>query len=227
LDDLFWVFFIIFFIVAPILEKVLKRGRGGQQQQQQQQRRGRLPGSPPPRPGLPGRPVESRTPAPSPRGTSDRDATDLVPADLWEVLTGQRRMEPSPPPADERALARPRTPDSDFDELESWELTAPRQEAPPPVASSEDRAVDELLRRRDREARILNAPPVIVSLETAPLSEARRHDAFHRKLAALPAPALSQTPVSKRAGMPDLSDRDALQRAIILHEVLGPPKGFD
>lgn len=221
MDDLFWVFIIIFFVVAPILEKVLKGGRT-QQQKPPQRPQGRMQA--PQRQRLPdGRTTTVRQPSSAP--TRSEDATDLLPSDLWEILTGERRApdrpEPEPPPIEPARPSRADVPSARPARERTVRETRPRDE---------ESAVAEVLARRERELverRLRTRPrPPPASLETEPEPEPRRHATFHEKLEHLPA-----APRVRRAAGPvlelDPRDRAALRRAILMQEIFGRPRGLE
>ena len=91
------------------------------------------------------------------------------------------------------------------------------REAPPPEAAPVEGYVREIPR---------HPPPEIVSLEELVIDDAKRHESFHDRLAALPKAA-----GVRRAKRHELAlhfrASDELRRAIIMSEVLGRPKGLD
>jgi hypothetical protein len=211
--------FILIIIVAFVARAIGDALKGGKKAPPQQRPRSgpqqRLPHQPGQRPLPPGRPSEGT------EGGSE-SAADLVPQDLWEILTGQRRV-PTPPPrpaqpapyAEEDEAIGEREDDSHF-------TVEPR---------AEDREAEALIRRRRmvrREARQFDhTPPITVSLENEPPPMSVRHAAFHRKLdAAPPIVATVQRPHSMVAEL-NFDQPGALRRAIIVQEVLGPPKGLE
>jgi hypothetical protein len=260
------ILIILIFIVAPLLEKLLKAGkkpgeppqprpgqppvppRPGQRQVPQQRPRADLPweAPEPPRQAAPGQPQEEEREA----------AAAMLPDDLWEILTGERRAPPpTRPPADDEY-------EPDFDELPEdlpeeltaaqpepapWRPTGPAR-APGPTgderreqrreeAAAREQARDDAgsLRRRDRERDLSPAPymhdvpvraaPQVVSLEALSFDDEERHDAFHRRLDSLPAPAHMRRRVHPFAAA-SFTDTD-LRRAVIMAEVLGPPRGLE
>lgn len=91
--------FIIIFILAPIIERLLKAGRQ------------RPPGEDTPQERRPPRRMpEQRRPLPweeeprprGPMGTEEEEegvsAAEMLPDDLWEILTGEKRQRPAPEP---------------------------------------------------------------------------------------------------------------------------------
>jgi hypothetical protein len=216
MDDIFPILMFIIFFLAPLLEGIKRKRKGDQEQ-------------PPPRRPLP-RPQQQRlppqrreTPAPSrmeevsgkPR--AEESAAAMVPDDLWEILTGQKRppVLTTPPQTPER---RPH-----------WDVVfdpeAEAEDVAEEAASREDVNVE--VRRARVEAQSLETydrhpQPVVISLEENLPTAAQRHDAFHKKIAAT-------APVAKAEKRPllDLHDRSELQRAFLLQEVFGKPRGLD
>jgi hypothetical protein len=236
-DRIFTILFVVIFILAPIIERVLKAGRGAQTPQRPPpgQRRP-LPGppAPPQRRELPDR---TRTPLPAPRAETPQEAqkaADLIPADLWELLTGQKQAPQPAPPVPAPLPQRPppvtrRTSPVDIEEDEEAAAGIENRslEAQP---GTESAAAEELLRRRERATeqarRVVHPPPVIMSLETEPLGEPSRHKTFHEKADHLPLAArvtVAPTPLLSL----DPNDRATLRRAFILQEVLGKPKSLE
>jgi hypothetical protein len=267
MGEYFWIIAIIVFFVAPVLEKILKAGRGDDGQQLppgQRTPQQRIPGQPPVRPG-------AQAPGDTPPRPEDR-AAELIPAELWEILTGQKRPEPRapqppplpPPPAESDAAARARERAAETQRREALReegrqtraaeraaqaaarrsartSTArpsppmPRKISPPlrpaavgrPIGDEEGAAAELIHRREDETARRRkydHESGPIVSLETEPLDEPRRHAAFHDKLAQLSTPATAHT---DSGTMVRLGKGTELRRAIILKEVLDPPKGLE
>lgn len=217
--DLYWVILFFFFVVLPLIQRVLGVGKHGQPPQRR----------PPPRrtpgarrlPETPRRQVPPPAAEPARRTDAEADrAAEMIPAELWEILTGQRR-----PPV----VARPPSQEPDVDE----ELAEDEEDVFAPVTTSEDRAADELMRRREaelvRDRAVDRTPPTIVTLETEPLAEPARHAAFHAQLESRlptrPAPATVNRP-PRHALADALSTRSDLRRSIILQEILGRPKGL-
>jgi hypothetical protein len=258
LDDLFTILIVAFLIVGPLLEKLLKGRRGEQRPQQgpQHQRPGqraqrqrlpegrttteqrqRLPDGRTTTVAGPGTDRESATPA--------QDATDLLPADLWQILTGQQPVpeataryepepEPEPEPLPRRApvaerpqsvLAKRRAADEEK-RLQRRSASVTRT-----APADEERQAAELILRRERtqaaRRRFDHSAPRIASLETEPASETLRHDAFHDRLDRLRKPATVRTQnVRIDVGL-DINDNASLRRAILQQEILGRPKGLD
>jgi hypothetical protein len=155
-------------------------------------------------------------------GAGGENSVDILPADLWAILTGQKPFPTEPSrPAPAPAPAEP--------VLEA-ELEDVAAEVPTEYRRDEQAEVDQLRRRRERETiesrTVRHAPPEVVSLESTLLSEPRRHAAFHRKLET--APALEVEVAGEGPALRiDSMGRSELQRAVLLQEILGTPKGLE
>ena len=160
-DNLF-ILLIIFSFIARAVGEALKGGKKPPGEQQgprvppRRVERRPLPGSPPQqqRPGRlqPAPRGERLEPQPRSRAAGMRDrtlprvetrpapapeqASDMIPAELWEILTGQRRP-PAPAP-------RPAPDEADDDE----ELIPDEESLLVPEVSREDEEAAELIRRR-------------------------------------------------------------------------------
>ncbi|MCI0432600.1 MAG: hypothetical protein L0271_02970 [Gemmatimonadetes bacterium] len=226
MDELFWVIVVIVFVIAPAIEKVLKGGTKAPPGRRVPPQAGRrpLPRSPADRTSATGpfrpAPPAQRRPAPSSEG-----ASDLLPAELWEVLTGQRPAPRPPPP-----------PDEDEEEIEEEE--APAEALPPARVESRDEngLAGDLLRRRQRELmaarQVDRRAPAIVSLESEPLPSRQRHAAFHRRVDRPAPPAVSREPreipaADAVAALLQSGDTNQMRRAILMQEILGPPRGLE
>lgn len=208
MEDFFTFLVIFIFFVLPALQRVLK----GQQQKgpPPQQRRPQTRPMPQRRP-LPG--STTRPPAPAPRERQPT-AEDLIPEDLWAILTGQPRPQrPAPPPSPAPTAPVPA-------EAESLETQGYGREGQSlETIEDEITRADKVLARRRRD----DSAPVVVSLETEPAPEPVRHTRFHERLDALAPAARMQR---KEAPLRSLRDPRELRRAFILTEVLGPPKAL-
>lgn len=210
-------FFTILIIIA-IVAKILESLKGGSKPQQRPGTQRRVPESQD-QPVLP-RP-QQRT------RTAEESAADMVPDELWEILTGQKRRQPAPAPP-----SAPRPVEAKVETLPArWQEEEDIERQPAPVAirppRDEEAELDaflkkqrESLARRDRPA----PKAVVKSLETEPLPEVARHRAFHDRKFDAPATVTAYaTGDLIRRG---LTGRD-LRRAIILKEVLDRPKGLE
>jgi hypothetical protein len=216
---------LFFFLVLPILEQVKRRQSGGKRPGGPQEP-GRGRGGPPAREEGPDR---AREPAADP-------ASEMVPDDLWAILTGERRApaptRPEPAEADEPEWAGA-GPVAEEDES-AWVSS-------PPVEVGSDRDPSTRAPARwDLDDEIEPTPPVsleyrgpeayslesldqeAVSLERPIPSPGARHRAFHARY---DRPAVSR-PRPRSAIGRALGNRPSVRQAIVLSEVLGPPKGL-
>jgi hypothetical protein len=170
-----------------------------------------------PRPGLP---------------RAEESAQILLPDDLWAILTGETR--PSAP--------RPPLPAPDVDPEEEWEAeefeeydqlpTSDHGRSPLETVERARAEAHELttmtgepLELRSREGRelVVRKAREIISHDDEIPTDRERHDAFHRRLDATAGGAGPSVTVAERHA----ARRRQLQRAIILREVLGPPRGLE
>jgi hypothetical protein len=267
---------IIFFILLPLLERLL--GRGQQQQQQQGQRR---PGQPVPGPQQqrvpPHQREEEEVPFRSvPAQHRDEDeAAGMLPDDLWEILTGERRQRPqAPPPPPQpaeidtslerpapaappprpvhqrpemahRAEVRRQRAERERAQREAWERRRTREPVPPRERSLPPVTVrDRTPRERDRERLRPGEPPpgeadryvrpvpvrqepVVVSYDADIPGDEERRRRIHEGLERAATPAARAARAGAGPRIIELHDPTELQRAIIMAEVLGRPKGLD
>jgi len=224
--ELFEILFILFFILIPVFEGI-RKGR---------QRRGsgdiELPGEAEPRqhrqPGGGGRMGQRTaedwdTEVPQPRREPEpADAADMVPDDLWEVLTGERR-QPRPP-----VPAPPPDPAETWDDDDAPWVEEPRWERAEdvfakerfePAPWEEDR--DEIRLDPRTESPFPTAePPVVIAVDPYPPTPRRR----------VPLSVVLETPRTPRRVSPlmrALQHPDGLRQAVLLREILGPPKGLE
>lgn len=217
----FFELLILLFILAPILEGIFgKKARDKRRQ------------APPRPPGGPGQQSGGQRQ----RQQAGGSASDMVPDDLWELLTGQKRPTATrPTPADEaesgfEAEARPL--EEGGRPLESWdadlEPAMERKDYEPLDVRYDDGRLSTPPApwETDREAAPLESTdlPEAYSLEQPIQPEPVRHAAFHARLEGLPPAART-----RRRLHPDLKLQTAadLRRAVILKEVLGTPKGLE
>jgi hypothetical protein len=243
----FGILILIIFILAPLLDKLLKAGRPpqepppGQRQRMPPGQRRQAPGHRPARP------------APTGAADPDESAAGVLPDDLWEILTGERRAPPQQQPqrTEWEEIEAREAPAPMEGPRKARELPAPRhvpdrtpvaRPAPvrerrlPPVdirrrgssagaarprsAGPPPSAADDLVRRVK-----VHRPPEVVSLETAIEDPELRRARFQERLAEMSAPALGGGP----RGAHEYAFRTAgdLRRAIIMAEILGRPKGLE
>ena len=137
----------------------------------------------------------------------------MVPEDLWAVLTGQQpmpRQAPLPRPAPRYEEEEPDE-EAEVSEPFSYDMRGPVEGAGIEEQSAE---------------RYTPAPhPVVVSMETLPLPPRERHAAFHQRIDQPVVAIVEQSP-SPAASVRALLTSTDLKRAVILQEILGPPKGM-
>ncbi len=212
MEDIFPILLFIIFFLVPLLEGLKKKKQ--------------QPPPPPQQRRMPQPPVSSRTEEVSTRPREQESAATMVPDDLWEILTGQKRPpvlttpQPEPVPAEKPRPAWDVVYDPELDgEEEEAEATA----EPVPW---EDVFVE--ARRKPRERISLETlepepEPVIISLEENVPTVAQRHAAFHEKVSAKPQPSEITRPRRRI----EFRNRSELQRAVLMMEILGPPKGLE
>jgi hypothetical protein len=136
--DNFGLLLIILFIVAPLLERLLKAGRQPPEQGDPEAPRG--PGQPLPRQQprrMPPADAEEDLPfrsVPAGHQREESAAADMLPDDLWEVLTGEKRPQPR------QRREEPRAP-------------APTAPVPPPVDRRPDMGAHREQSRQQRAQR--------------------------------------------------------------------------
>lgn len=195
MEELLPLLIFLFFVLAPLLEKVLgsgdeEAGDEGAEPRPRPQGRRRAPQRP-----------DADPPATAQRRPSGGEpAEEMLPDELWQVLTGDRRPQPSEPtpepPREEEALEPV--------PAESGTLgpaAAPEPAEPEPSGPAEEP----------------EGEPVEVPASTGAL---RRGEVGSRGRGRRPKPRAEGGAIS-------LGTRSELQRAIILREVLGPPKGLE
>ena len=213
---------IIVFIVAPLIERLLKAGKGAQQPPEQRPQQ-RIP-------------PQQRVPQPRPQarlpqhrgeraGRSEDAAAEMLPDDLWEILTGERRTPRAPAPEVEPDVIDERYPVEAYpDEAVSLEEAALEQPSergwmarvPEDTAVVSPEAYERPLPVRDL--------PRVVSMEALEFDTEKRHDRFHKRLETLtPAAKVSRPAPSVYR----FTNDEDVRRAIVMSEILGPPKGLE
>ncbi|CAN5715485.1 hypothetical protein BH23GEM10_BH23GEM10_10380 [soil metagenome] len=240
------ILIILLFVLAPLIERVLKAGKPPQEPPDQQPR-------PQPRqqprqiPGQRTRPPAGQAPrGPASRPTQYEDDDDdlaagMLPDDLWEILTGERRAPAEPQRSQQphrqpqpRTLPQPTSQDYDTvdgppasfeDDVEhSFETEYASFETDDADFEGETYTAEPVeIEPYVHEPPVREAPKV-VSLEKMSFDAERRHDRFHERLDSLPPAASIRSRRPTRAS--GLLDIDDLRQAIIMNEVLGPPKGL-
>ena len=212
---------IIVFIVAPLIERLLKAGKGAQ-----------LPPEPRPQQRIPPqqRVPQQRPPQQRERsaGRSEEAAADMLPDDLWEILTGERRTPRAPVPVPE---VEPEEIDEQYpveaypDEAQSLEEAALERPSPRGWLSKYPETTEVVLGPEAFERPIPEREvPQVVSLEQLSFDSEKRHDRFHQRLETLTPAAKVRRPAPSTYRF--TSDED-VRRAIVMSEILGPPKGLE
>jgi len=205
------VFFALIFIVGPLLEHMRKKG-----QEKQQKPPSRVPSEAPRVP-----PAPSRTEEVSRREPEPQSAAEMLPDELWEILTGQKRPTPTPVPPRPAPPTRYEEEEPD-EEGELVEVGAKEIRTPAEVVGREERSLETYERHE---------VPVVVSMETLPPPPRVRHEEFHRRIAtpaAVAPKAAAATPSTTAAGrLTALARRGTLRDVIVLQEIIGRPKGLE
>lgn len=210
--DFIEVLIILVFIVVPLLEGVLRKRRGKQVPRDQ----------PAPRPR---EPVGAGAGASTERGgvgASDAGpAADMIPPDLWEVLTGERRTQSESAPA---PWGEEWGEEVGLEEVAATEVEGdPIAEASPWGSGSWDTSGSEAA--VEEPVSIEYIGPEAISLEQPLPPPEIRHRLYHEKY---DAPRVTAEPEDSplmrelRSGL----HGDGLRRSILLAEILGPPKGL-
>lgn len=208
--DLFELLLIaFFFIILPVLDGIGKRRRKGQGKGQETQARTGVPG-----------------PRAEPQGEEPRKAAEMLPEDLWGLITGEKRDSPEPaarqgetPWSEAPAPSSTRTadPEADTEGFDGWE--------PEPWMDAEEIHEEPAsLEYQGPEAYSLEtaAPPARSLEQPLPSPEARHRD-FHAKIDQPPRRRLRAASPLMRA----LRHPDGLRQAVLLKEILGTPRGLE
>lgn len=225
--------FLIFIIIALVARAIEAMTKGQKRPPPQPPQRRPRPEYQQPH-GTTRRRAPAQLPQPGPRDDLPSDATEdaaaeMIPDELWEILTGRPKPRRAPQPVPEPAWDE----EADRSEAESVSLETALDEESEFLrrkrAEEERRAREhrELMARRQRggEANMADKAPAVVSLEQNVLPAAARHAAFHRKV---DTPVLQVAARQPQGSVRDwLFTSDDLRRAIVLQEVLGTPKGLE
>ena len=214
MDDFFSILAFIFFILSVLGGRSKGKGRSRPVPRREGTVRGqaRAP-APAPVPDTGHAPAGTRAAG---EGGDSSPASDMIPDDLWEILTGERRHRP---PVIVEEPPRPVRPEGAWQEVEPEWLPADEGSADEEALVPAERPTAEAGSLEVRE-------PVILSLEELPPPPEERRARFRARLEAERAARQHVRPRGPRLPL-SLSGRAALQRAVILREVLGPPKGLE
>lgn len=200
---------VLLFIIAAIVS-VIAEGRKKKPPPPVPPRRRPEPTSLPPVRRTPGPQPQPRPAQVEPRG----NASDMIPEDLWKILTGEAPPRREHPPEEMPPQDLPSWDEEAVAQVE--EQSRERQTRP------EGRSLEEY-----RRPEVVRRAPEVVSLEVVAPPEVR-HAQFHKRLDARPqqvVPTIAEdvvNPLRKR-----LNDRATLRESFILQEVFGPPKGLE
>lgn len=136
------------------------------------------------------------------QGDEGRAASEMIPDDLWEILTGERRPTAHVP-----------EPESEFDPEDSDSYDDE-------VEESEHAYAEPVLFEQPVEREV----PHVISLETLPPPPEIRHRQFHERLESL---ATRRETRRVERDPWRLGGRRNLRRAMVLREILGPPKALE
>lgn len=217
------ILLIIIFIVAPLIERLLKAGKGAQQppQQKPQQRM-------PPQPFPQRQPQQRRREPVAGRPENEDDAAAaMLPDDLWEILTGEKRSPQLPVPQEEPEEFADSYNVEDYpEEAHSLEDLASLEGPTPGEWVSDIPEETAVIVPADAYVRPLpkRDVPRVVSLEELDFDDQKRHEEFHDRLDSLAGPARVRRP--KPSAYRFNTDED-LRRAIVMNEILGTPKGLE
>jgi hypothetical protein len=217
--ELFEILFILFFILIPVLEGIRKSKQRRDAPDIEEPTSAR-PRPAPPRTGAPPRRMPEQEAEPG-------EAADMVPDDLWEILTGERRQAPAP--------AEPRAEDEDWyqEAEEAVEETYQAEEerwAEEPVWEREEdpRAPERFEPAPWRDERTAWDEEVPFQPEEALIVPEERRARPARARISLR--TVVDAPRTKREVSPlmkALQNPDGLRQAVLLKEILGPPRGLD
>lgn len=234
--ELFEILFVLFFFVLPLLQGLFSKNR--KKKPGQPGESGRLPREAPSR-GPEGRQGPREQPweaaegegarSQSPASTGQGPASDMVPDDLWELLTGERRR------AGTSSGTATEPEGVTVDEQDRW--SAEPSWSPEPLETEIDRAeerpleaagLDELDTETDlgpeEPVSLEYVGPEAYSLEGPPPPPEVRHRQFHEMIDRT---APRRQPVSRqRPLLRTLHDPQGVRDAVLIAEILGPPKGL-
>lgn len=214
------ILLLIVFIVAPLIEKLLKAAK--QQTPPDQERMPpRQPQQhvPAPRSGDAG-PVqweqESEPQVVLRRSEGDEAAAAMLPDDLWEILTGEKRVPQHGAPQQRAPTPQPEPISEAYSEEESLETDDFGWVSEPLEV--------ETISSEDYERPLpVRTPPVIVSMEDVNIDGRLRHQQFHTRIDSLGKAAHVRI---RPANAYRITGEEDLRKAIVMAEVLGPPKGL-
>lgn len=227
----FEILLLLFFFGIPILEGVLRKGRKGGEAPPEP-RQGSLPGQRPGRTaeGGVGSDADSASgpaTATAPREAEAGAASDMVPDDLWELLTGERRSSTTTTEPDAPSVPVP-VPVLELEpEYRDYADDTRRYPEEPEVGEP---VLEEWSSPSGAES-LEYVGPEAYSLEQPIPPPEVRHQRFHDRLDAL-GREIGGDSASDRVGrrsrlLSSLRSPAGLRQAVLLKEVLGQPKGLE
>jgi hypothetical protein len=226
----FQTIIVILVFAAPLLEKILTRGRKPPEAPPKEMPSPRKPYQQRPMRPLPPRlptPERARTGLPVPTPEREKpglpvptrgDASDMLPDDLWELITGQKRPRTLPSQPKSTHTHPAESTHSYDEEAVDEEAFATREQQPSREASLPARIPA-------GEYVPVHAPPVVISLEDNIPTDEQRHVQFHERVTHLAPPARMKVETVPLAAM--LASNSALRQAFVMSEVFGKPKGLE
>ncbi len=218
----FEILIILLFIIIPIVQAVSGKGRTGTGPP-------RPPQTPRSRPSAgtrdSGRGWSGAAPGQDPGSPAELpSAADMVPDDLWAILTGERRPGARGPAAPSPWSGEHEPGTATSAPGESWgEEVAGVPTPMPPGERREDELAAPGRGVRGEAISLEYMGPEAISLETLPAPPEVRQAAFHARLHDGSHPRLSRHP--RGVLRHTLRQPAGLRRAVMLAEILGPPRG--
>lgn len=227
-DLLYLLAFVFFFVILPMLQRARGKGQAPPQPSRRPQRSdGRdTPSVPPTYDEDPSYDDEAIQASSSPPRAKQRTAEEVLPDDLWEILTGERRKPARPEPEqheddtpqyDEAEVGRdPYAHDHEREEESQWEdvsAEGPDRWEPEPEPIPVPVPLPRPVRLPD---------PARAARTALPTPSPHRSGRGPRVHAGRPAGGSRRLNIAL-----NLDSRDELRRAMILREVLGPPKALE
>jgi hypothetical protein len=213
-DPILIILFFVF-IVLPLIERAMKKRQPPQPPEQQQPR---------PLPHPEERAARERAGLPG-RAERPESAADMVPDDLWEILTGERRPGaplPQPRPQEHAPPEPERGADEWFSHIEPESEDIGEEEFyTDAIGLDAEEEWERLGRERQRAVHSVEhaAPHVpLTARERATRMRVLSAEAERGPIRVRPGPML---------GRLRLRERDELRRALVLKEILGRPKGLE
>ena len=207
--NLFELLFVVLFLLVPLFEGIMKKKRQNQE---------------PPLPEEPKPDHEADRPAAARQPVDDGPASEMLPDDLWAVLTGEQRERAPVEVADREVPAREED-GAPWSDRPAWGTDSRSDAEPEPGEVGWHEIGEEEAAVREPVSLEYEGPEAY-TLETPPPPPEARHAAFHRRLTETAEP---RKPVVRRSRnlVRELQTRGGLRQGILLSEILAPPKGLE